>query len=262
MIKKILHIVVWLFILAWFIIIMGFVSKRSQDIMCKRIHIEISDSTSVKFITASHVRKMITESDIDIQGYPLQEINTRQLEGILERNPYVERAEAFSTVEGDLFLDLKQRTPLLRVMPNGRSGYYIDSEGQVLPLSSSYSPMVLLVTGNIFVPENVRTEGLHHRDSIDEEYVYLFDLLEFARHINAHPFWAQQIVQVYRDRSGAYELIPRVGAHQIIFGSMENYEEKLHNLKMLYEQGLQKYGWNTYNKINLKYSNQVICTKR
>ncbi|MFC2129557.1 cell division protein FtsQ/DivIB [Bacteroidota bacterium] len=262
MIRKILHIVFWLLILSWFIIILGFISDKSSEIMCKRISIEVSDSSEVKFITTANVWEMIKETDIDIQGYPVSEINTRHLERSLERNPYVENAEAYITVDGDLYLKVEQRKPVVRVMPQGRGGFYIDSNGEFLPLSSSYSPMVLLVTGNLFVPENIRLEGLQHKDSVDTEHSYLFEVLDFARYIDTHPFWKQQIVQIYRDRAGDYELIPRVGAHQILFGTMENYEEKLRNLKLLYEQGFQMYGWNNYSKINLKYSNQVICTKR
>jgi cell division protein FtsQ len=44
---------------------------------------------------------------------------------------------------------------------------------------------------------------------------------------------------------------------------MEQWEKKLHNLELLYEQGFSAYGgWNGYSTINLKYTNQVICTKR
>jgi len=43
---------------------------------------------------------------------------------------------------------------------------------------------------------------------------------------------------------------------------MDQWEKKLRNLELLYEQGLSRYGWNTYQTINLKYTNQVICTKR
>jgi len=53
-----------------------------------------------------------------------------------------------------------------------------------------------------------------------------------------------------------------VGAHQILLVGMDNWKEKMKNLELLYRQGLSRYGWNTYEKINLKYSNQVICTKR
>jgi cell division protein FtsQ len=90
----------------------------------------------------------------------------------------------------------------------------------------------------------------------------LQEILEFSTYLSDHPFWKAQIVQVYVDRKGEYELIPRVGAHQILMGSMDHWEQKLHNLELLYRQGFSRYGWNTYETINLKYTNQVICSKR
>jgi len=262
MIRKILHIVVWLAIFCWFIIIMGFVSKRGEQLLCNRINIEVSDSTNVKFITSENVRSMIKESDIDIQGYPLSQINTRRLETIIENNPYIKSTEAYTTVNGELFVDVEQRRPIIRVMPGGRQGYYIDTEGEFLPLSSTYTPMVLLVTGYFSLPQSMMDKGLESRDSISEEYQYINDVLDFARYVDEHKFWKEQIVQLYRNRSGEFEIIPRVGAHQVLLGTLDNYKEKLRNLKLLYKQGFQKYGWNNYNQINLKYSNQVICTKR
>jgi cell division protein FtsQ len=120
--------------------------------------------------------------------------------------------------------------------------------------------MVLLLTGEIDIPEILRPDGqriIDIRQDVELKY-----LMEFARLVQQNPFWNDQIVQVYRSTNGDYEIIPRVGAHQIQFGKMENYETKLNNLKLLYDKGLKKYGWNNYNKINLKYSNQIICTKR
>ena len=262
MIKKIIHIVVWLMILSWFIIIMGFVTDHNDDLLCKHILIEVSDSSNVKFITANNVREILGESGIDMQGYPISQINTRVLENILEENPFVKNAELYTTVTGDLFIDVDQRRPIIRIMPGGRQGYYIDNEGEFLPISSSYSPMVPLVSGYLTLPANIWETGILSRDSVDSEYQFVCDILDFALYVDTHPFWKEQIVQLYRDQSGDYEIIPRVGAHQILLGSMDNFEEKLRNLKLLYEQGFQKYGWNNYNKINLKYSNQVICTKR
>ena len=122
----------------------------------------------------------------------------------------------------------------------------------------------MLASGNIPYPDEFAKHTSIEAFSTREEvrYHHLSELYSFARYVSAHPFWSNQIVQIYRNRMGEYELIPRVGAHQILLGSMENYEIKLRNLEALYKQGLGRYGWNTYNKINLKYSNQVICTKR
>ena len=90
----------------------------------------------------------------------------------------------------------------------------------------------------------------------------LAEIHRFCTYVSGHPFWSEQIVQLHVNRRGEYELIPRVGAHQILMGSMEEWKLKLRNLELLYSQGFSAYGWNSYRSINLKYTNQVICTKR
>ncbi len=260
MIRKIIHIVFWVALVFWFAVIMGFVSRSNSEILCGEIIVAVSDTAEVRFVTESAVRKIIDGSDINTQGYPVQGIQTHDLEFIIEKDPYVRNAEVYINVEGKLLVDIEQRQPLIRVLPNGKRGFYIDHENKILPLSEGYSPMVLLLTGYVPIPETTDADGNRMADTITSEEVR--NLVGFAKLVSEHPFWSRQIVQLYRAANGEYELIPRVGAHQIQFGSLEDYEIKINNLGLLYEQGLKKYGWNRYDKINLKYSNQIICTKR
>ena len=252
--------IIWTVLTASFIAVTGFGMRKNDTLLCKEIVISVSDSLEHRFITSNQVRKLIEEGEEELQGYPVESINTMNLEVLLEKNPYVSNAEVYMNVEGKLFADVYQRKPLIRVMPSGGEGYYIDTEWRILPLSDQYTPNVLLVSGNVnFSKEKNSTGALLVDNSEDRE---LNELMSFTKYAADHPFWRNQIVQVYRAKNGDFEIIPRVGAHQIIFGSMQNYKEKLEQLKLLYDQGLKKYGWNRYDKINLKYSNQIICTKR
>lgn len=58
------------------------------------------------------------------------------------------------------------------------------------------------------------------------------------------------------------ELVPRVGDHLVYLGRLDNFEQKLKRLKVFYEKGLNQVGWNKYSRINVEFSNQIICTKR
>jgi cell division protein FtsQ len=60
------------------------------------------------------------------------------------------------------------------------------------------------------------------------------------------------------------KLIPAVGEHTILLGKIENYNyvEKLDKLKIFYDNGLSKTGWDKYSVINLKYDHQVVGTRR
>jgi cell division protein FtsQ len=57
-------------------------------------------------------------------------------------------------------------------------------------------------------------------------------------------------------------LIPRVGYQQIVFGKPVNVEDKFRKLKLFYEKGISDKGWNNYSYINLKFKNQIVCTKK
>ncbi|HER09234.1 MAG TPA: hypothetical protein ENO20_10030 [Bacteroides sp.] len=250
MIQKVIQIGIWILLAAWFGVIMGFVSDEADKVVCRTIEVVFSDTAEHRFVTRGDIRKMIEESSLQLQGYPLAGINTRSLEELLEQNPYVKNTEISKDISGKLEVIVTPRKPLVRIMPEGRDGYYLDREGRVLPLSDRYTPMILLASGHIPYPGAGETGGR------------LEEIYRFARNVAEHPLWKDQIVQIYVDRDGEYELIPRVGAHQILLGTMDDWERKLRNLELLYRQGFSRYGWNTYEQINLKYSNQVICTKR
>ena len=57
-------------------------------------------------------------------------------------------------------------------------------------------------------------------------------------------------------------LVPRIGNHIIEIGKADNLEKKLAKLEEFYKEGLSKVGWNKYNKINIEFDKQVICTKK
>ena len=48
----------------------------------------------------------------------------------------------------------------------------------------------------------------------------------------------------------------------LTLGTLDEFEEKLANLKLFYEQAIPKVGWEKYSMINLKYKNQIVCTKK
>lgn len=251
MINSVLKILTWILIAAWFVVIMGFVSGESQKVLCNRIEVIMSDTVNNRFVTRTDIRVMLEETDMQLQGYPLAEINIRSLEHSLEKNPYVRNAEVSKDISGRLEVKIEQREPLVRLIPEGKQGFYLDKEGMKLPLSDQFTPLILLASGNL--------PKLDQGGKLNKQ---LGEIYRFSTYLTEHPFWRDQIVQIYVDRKGEYELIPRVGAHHILLGSMEHWEMKLRNLELLYRQGLSRYGWNTYGTINLKYTNQVICTKR
>ncbi len=90
-------------------------------------------------------------------------------------------------------------------------------------------------------------------------------LLNFVVLVEKDDFWRSEIVQIVvaKGPGGApeIELVPRTGSHTVIFGSPDDAEEKLAKLLTFYRCGLRNIGWEAYRTINVKYKEQVVCTK-
>jgi cell division protein FtsQ len=174
----------------------------------------------------------------------------------------VKNAEVFLSLQGVLTVTVEQRQPLVRVFNNRGESGYLDNLGHFMPLSHKYTARVLVANGHY-------SDGLWafdakevaENDSLTKVLV-LDDVYRLASFIDKHPFWKAQINQVYYNRNHEFELIPRVGTHVILLGKAEQIEEKFGKLFAFYKKGLPYTDWNRYDHINLKYKNQVVCTKK
>ena len=53
-----------------------------------------------------------------------------------------------------------------------------------------------------------------------------------------------------------------VGDQKIIFGAIEDIDYKFAKLNAYYKQIVPAYGWEKYSTVNLKFSDQIVCTER
>jgi len=54
-------------------------------------------------------------------------------------------------------------------------------------------------------------------------------------------------------------LYPQVTKQMVEFGKPEDIEVKFKKLRIFYTEILPKKGWNRYEKVNLKYRDQIIA---
>lgn len=199
-----------------------------------------------------------------MSGIPSQSVNLEAIEQSLVSRQIISKAEAYITEPGILHIDVRQKTPFVRIFNRMGQGYYLDRTGNIIPATGNFSPYVLVANGNISEPfrlgQTLNIFDVPH-DSLPASKRILYDLFKLVTFISDNRFWNEQIVQVYVNAEREFELIPRVGAHVIELGGIENLEEKFGNLMLLYEEGFSQTGWNQYGRISLKYKNQVVCTK-
>jgi len=216
-------------------------SHTSNNSICNDIRIDIMDDAEFHYLKEKEIINSIVKAGLSPIGKDLATINTAEIVEKLKENRFIKRSECFKTVDGIVRIKVYQRIPVLRVFST-KGNYYIDNEGEKIPVPENFAAYVPLASGYI-----------------DDEYAKN-QLFEFAMFLMQDKFWNSQIKQIYVAQNGDVELTPAVGKHQIILGKIENYKENLEKLQLFYEKGLSKMGWNKYSVINLKFKNQVVCT--
>jgi cell division protein FtsQ len=243
---------------------MGFISGKERTQHVTSLKIRITDSSEIQFIHTAEIRKMLEQKKFSLFGTPSRDIDLEGIERSLISRQIISKAEAYITEPGVLHVDIRQKSPFVRIYNRMGQGYYLDQEGNIIPLTLNFSPFVLVVNGNISEPFRVgQTMNIFDakHDTLPRAQKTIYDVYRLASFIHRDKFWNAQIEQVYVNSKFEYELIPRVGSQVIELGDSENLREKFENLTLLYLEGFNKIGWNEYQRISLKYKNQVVCTK-
>lgn len=249
MFKSALKIVVFGLLVAFVVVTMAFSSSKLSKVKCDDLVVLIGKD-SPRFLDEQEIKDLVKKADGKLFEQKLESINTDKLEHELEKETAIRNVEIYRRItgsdmdfKGKLVVEVEQRNPVVRIM-NGKEDFYLDKYGIRIPANRQFTAKVLLVDGNL-----------------NEKYARE-QLLPLVNYINKNEFWKAQIGQMHVDGSGEITMAPLIGDQLIEFGDASDYQLKLRNLKALYDQAFPKIGWDYYSKINLKYTNQVVCTKK
>jgi cell division protein FtsQ len=249
MFRKLLKLVGLLFLITFVIGTLAFTSIESRNIMCSDIQVVFDKDEAIK-IDKERLIRLVKASDSKIFSKTLDEINSEIFEGEIEKIPAILKADVYKLMvnekgayKGVLVVKVKHREPVLRIITSNGS-YYLDKLGVRIPVSSSYSTNALVASG-----------------SISEQFA-VEKLLPFVLYVKDNDFWRAQIEQIYVQEDGDVLLTPLVGGHIIELGEVDNYINKLNVMSAFYKQVLAKNNWDKYEKISLKYNNQVVAKRK
>jgi len=262
-ILKILTIALWTILFSGAAVLLVFANYDHGSKGVKDISIHVDYGQADVLITEQDIDSLILSGAGKIAGMQLWELNTEKIEGPIRNHSYVDKVDVYATDDGMVYVDVIQRQPILRIITRKSSSFYIDGHGQILPINPNFPARVLVASGNIY-------DSCIQRDMENFDHLMadsssnpgsLPSLFRMAIYITRDPFFRSQISQIYVNDNQELELIPVVGNHIILFGKAEDMQEKFTKLYAFYKYGLNKIGWNKYNFINIKYKNQVVCSK-
>jgi cell division protein FtsQ len=195
---------------------------------------------SEPFVTSETVSKLLIQNQEAVTNKPKETLDLNELEAALNSNPMIKSAQVFLHIDGALKVEVEQKKPIARV--HDVKSYYIDSEGFYMPLSSNHTARVPLVIGEV------------DKDNLTNVFIV-------ASKVNEDSFLKKHVVEIHQNKDESISLRLRNYDFVVELGSTKLLDKKINNLKAFYKKGLKDNILNSYKKVNLKFDNQVVCTK-
>ena len=255
--KKILHFIwfdlrqyfAFVLMIVLFFVFVSFAERSFKVNTCKAVEISIYPEKSVRFINRGDIMNILAkELGEEVVGLPLSKFSFYELEKVFNMHNYVQRAEVYSDLNGNLYIDIHQKEPLLRIISVYGANYFLSRNGEHIPLSAKFSPRVLVASGY--------TEVSKAYPTIEKDLLYLAD------YISKDEFLSVLIGQIYVKSNRQLLLIPKVENLIIDFGDISDVVSKFNKLKVFYKKVLPSEGWNKYDKVDLRFNKQIILNKR
>ena len=149
-----------------------------------------------------------------------------------------------------LHISVEEKEPIARIFTTAGKSFYIDNEGEKMPLSEMMSARVPVFTN--FPDKKV----LSAKDSI-----LLNDIRGTASFILNDSFWMAQTEQIDITEDKNFEMIPTIGHHVVKLGKGNDIDKKFRRLLIFYQQVLSKTSFDKYNIVDVQYTGQVIGSK-
>ena len=232
-----------LFVVAW---------KAKEEKKYNSIQIElVGENTAALFMDEKEILQIIHEQGVK-EGQAIGELNLNTLEKYLETIRWVKKVELFLDNAQVLQVKIEQRIPIARIFTASGNSFYIDKEGLQLPLKQ-----LTVLRLPVFTNFPSDQEKLSKPDSL-----LLNDILHFTQAVAADSFFMAQTAQVNIASNGDFELVPSVGDHLVLIGSVENIEDKLNRLYTFYKKVWVQSGLNAYQVIDCRFDNQIVALKK
>ena len=200
--KRVLKISVLILLVGYLITSFVLWGNEDKKVVCEHFYIHITDSAECKLIQAQDLYNYMEQAQLLPLGKSCGEINTAVIERYVSQINLLEDVECYYESNGDTYLVVSQRRPVMRVYSDENETYYLDEQGRQIAVDTMYLAQVPLVTG-----------------TLDDE-VAAQKLMPLVQYIASHPFWSMQVSQIHVTEQQEIVLYPRVGEHIILLGNL------------------------------------------
>ena len=217
----------------------GFAEHRHKNRKLTNIKVSFTETENL-YVTEEVVNKLLIQNNATVTSIDKETLDLNRVEALLNKHQMIENAEVYLSLDGKLEAKVSQRKPIGRVV--GNSSFYLDKNGEIMPLSQFYSARVPLMFG--FDGSNVSKA---------------YSIISY---IKEDEFLSRHITGVNRLKGDKYSLDLREQDFTLYFGDSSDVALKFNNFKAFYKKAQKENKLDTYKKVNLQFGDQVVCTKK
>jgi len=258
--KKIINRVLWIAALLIVVALLVWTNIEQANSHCSDIKVQMISTDEASLVSPEAIRSDILENMPALIGQSFKNVALEDLEKHVSANTQLSEVKAYLNLNGLINIKVSPRKAILRLYDNRGESLYLGSEKVLMNHSLTQSKRIMVANGHIphLMPAE-RIQVLNKEKDLPEIYSQLYVL---AEKIHKDEFLNALIDQIYVTKHQELVLTPKVGVRKIYFGKARNMDEKLFNLKAFYLNGKNKIDWHKYRSINVKYRNQIVCSKK
>jgi len=260
MMKKAVNRGLW--VLA-FLLVMGLLvwaNIMQANSHCTDIQVKMRNVDYTSLVSPEDIRSDVLENMPALIGQSFKNVELESLERYVADNCQLSDVKAYLNLNGLINLRITPREALLRVYDDKGNNLYLGNGKILMDHSLLKSQRIIVASGHIpHLTRAERKQVLKGQMDLPPIYDHLYEL---TNKIHKDDFLSALIDQIYVTKKQELILTPKVGVRKIYFGKAEDMDDKLFNLKAFYLEGKNKIDWQKYRSINVKYRNQIVCSKK
>lgn len=212
------------------------VKNGDRNINFNKINFIDSD---LKFISIESVNKLLKQTDSNSSPLLKRDLNLKKIEETINDNGFIDSAEVSMDLVGEIGVRIVEKKPVFRVL-NGK--FYIDSNGNKMPLSNLFSERIPLIISKVNSSDYVNLGLLGvflKNDDFLNTHIIGLDIIDNELFFHVRNF-----------------------TYVIKMKGFNKYETRLNNYKVFYKSAINDNILKDLSLINLNFKSQVIVEKK
>jgi cell division protein FtsQ len=227
---------------------LAFAASDRLDSQLSDVIIEIEKSQSKKYLLNEKDVKLKLKQILgyDISLANLGQIDLYDLERKLTSDQRINKSDLFIDKHNRLYVKVEQRQPIVRIQVSGGKDYYLDYNGERIPVTEAFR--VPVVTGNV---------GAYVANYKDKKNSGLNQVWQLSQRIYDNDFLRVLVEQIDVDNKGEMTIVPKFPQSKIVLGDGLDLDGKLKRIGDYYKH-LKKHGHDPEkDEVDVKYEGHI-----